>query len=161
MFLKYLFKRLKSGYLSIFKLKSSSMVAMNNFIISFENECCSLGTDPEIMALIFNWKGILPSPAFREIHHKALQLIRNNKFSKILGDTTHMKTMGSEDIAWINSFWMPSAIEAGLRQCAIIESNNAFNRMTVNAVVEKVKPEEATFNFFNTFEAARFWLKNS
>ena len=137
------------------------MVATNTDKLNFENECCVLTTDPDIPALVFTWKGILPSPAFREVHHKALQLIRENKITKILGDTTNMKTMGSEDIAWMNSFWMPSAIEAGFRQGAIVESNNTFNRMTVNAVVEKVKPEEATFNFFDSYEAARFWLKNS
>jgi hypothetical protein len=136
------------------------MVALTNFTLSFENECCSLGTDTEIPALVFNWKGILPSPAFREVHQKALQLIRNNKLTKILGDTTNMKTMGSEDIAWMNSYWMPSAIEAGLRHGAIIKSNNSFNRMTVDAVVEKVKPEEVRISYFNNYEAARFWLKN-
>jgi len=139
---------------------NAGMVASGLFTLCFENECCSIGNDSSIPALVFSWKGILPSPAFREVHQKALQQIRLHKFTKILGDATHMKTMGSEDMAWLVDYWIPSAIEAGLKYNAIVESTNTFNRMTVNAVVEKVYPGQVDYNYFSNYEAARFWLKN-
>ena len=127
---------------------------------TFENECCSIELDPDIGCLIFNWKGLLPSPAFREVHQHALTLIRKHRITKILGDARRMKTIGSADSEWLLSFWMPAAIAAGFRYSAIVESDYVFNQLSINAFVEKANPDQVVFQYFKTPEQAQFWLKN-
>jgi hypothetical protein len=82
------------------------------------------------------------------------------KLTKVLGDTTNMKTRGSEAIAKLVDYWLPSAMEAGLKPIAVIESTNAFNQMTVNTAEEKIKPKQVIFKYFKNYEAARFRLLN-
>jgi hypothetical protein len=126
----------------------------------FENECCTLELDPAAGCLIFTWKGLLPSKAFREVHQQALSLIRKHQLTKVLGDARRMKTIGSSDAEWIVSFWMPSAIAAGFRFNAIVESSYLFNQLSINSIVEKTDPEQVTFNYFKDPESALFWLKS-
>ncbi len=126
---------------------------------TFENECCSIELDPEIGGLIFNWKGLLPSPAFREVHQHALTLIRKHKLTKILGDARRMKTIGSTDSEWILDYWMPSAVTAGFRYNAIIESDYLFNQHSINSIIEKTDPNQVTFRYFKDHESAFAWLK--
>ncbi|MFC5271803.1 STAS/SEC14 domain-containing protein [Adhaeribacter terreus] len=129
-------------------------------VICFENECCSLEHDTDANCLILNWKGLLPSKAFREVHQQVLHLIRKHKISKLMGDARRMKTIGSEDASWIENFWMPSAIVAGFRYNAIVESDYVFNQHSLNSIIEKVDPESVTFRYFKGREEALHWLRN-
>ena len=126
----------------------------------FENECCTLALDPDVGCLTFNWKGLLPSKAFREVHMQALSLIRKHKLTKILWDARRMKTIGSSDSEWLLDYWLPSAVAAGFRFNAIIESDYLFNQHSINTVIEKAEPLQVTFRHFKNEEAALFWLKN-
>jgi len=130
-------------------------------IVIFENECCSLELELENQCLIMNWKGLLPSKAFREVHLQALQQMRKSSISRILFDARRMKTIGSEDAAWVENFWLPAASVTGFRYCAIVESDYVFNQHSLNNIIEKADPEMVTFRYFKDREAAHFWLKHS
>ena len=126
----------------------------------FENECCTLALDPDAGCLVFSWKGLLPSKAFREVYMQGLTLIRKHKITKVLWDARRMKTIGSADSEWLLSYWLPSAIAAGYRYNAIIESDYLFNQHSINTLIEKADPAQITFKSFKDEEAALFWLKN-
>ena len=126
----------------------------------FENECCSIEHHPDAGCVMMTWKGLLPSQAFREIYMQALSLFRMHGYSKLLTDARRMKTIGSADAEWVISYWMPSAIAAGFRFNAIVESDYIFNQDSLNNIIEKTDPLQVTFKHFKDPEAALFWLKS-
>jgi hypothetical protein len=128
--------------------------------MDFENECCSIELVAEASCLVMTWKGLLPSPAFREVHQQALSLIRKHSLTKILGDARRMKTIGSADGEWITNYWLPSANAAGFRYYAIIESDYIFNQNSLNSIIDRTDPEKVVFRKFKEFEPAIQWLKN-
>jgi len=135
-------------------------IMMLNQVICFENECCSIEHDPAVPCLIMNWKGLLPSRAFREVHLEALNLIREHKITKVMGDARRMKTIGSEDVSWMENFWIPCAIAAGYRYNAIVESNYIFNQQSIYNLIEKANKELVTFELFKDPVSALSWLKS-
>lgn len=134
------------------------MAIIGNNPVYFENESCSLSGDLAIPALVFTWKGYVEGADFREVTQKSIELIQEHKFTKLIGDNTHMKTMGSEEMAWVEDYWIPAALDAGLRFCAVVESANSFSRMTVETVMEKAPPDQLNTRYFTDLESARFWL---
>ncbi|MBK0404040.1 STAS/SEC14 domain-containing protein [Adhaeribacter sp. BT258] len=133
----------------------------STLVVCFENECCTLEHDTDNQCLVMTWKGLLPSKGFREVHQHALHLMRKHKISKLLCDARRMKTIGSEDAAWIENFWIPSAVVAGYRYCAIVESDYIFNQISINNITEKIDPESITIGHFKTREEALHWLRHS
>ena len=126
----------------------------------FENECCTLALDPDVGCLIFSWKGLLPSKGFREVHLQALSQIRKHRITKVLTDARRMKTIGSTDADWMVSFWLPSAIAAGYRYNAVIESDYLFNQESLTGIINKTDQAQVTFRNFKDEESALFWLKH-
>ena len=127
--------------------------------ICFENECCSIEQDHVTPCLILNWKGLLPSKPFREVHMEALNLMRKHSFCKMLGDARRMKTSGSEDARWIETFWLPSALATGYSHVAIVESDYVFNQQSIYNIIDKIPSGLLDIALFKERESALYWLR--
>lgn len=121
---------------------------------------CRISYDPEIHCVVMRWLGYVTSAEFRELSLRGLDLLRKQSASKILMDTTHLPIIGKEDQEWVNEKFIPQGMEAGFRVCAMVNSRFYFNRVAIDNVVKRLRPNEPTIEYFESAEDAKEWLRS-
>lgn len=119
----------------------------------------SVACAPEIPGIVMVWRGYHTSPSFRAQNESVLAALAAHKASKILCDIRHFLLIGSEDQAWLNGHWLPRAMDAGLRQAAIVTPLYFFNRVAVGEVVQRLDASRLRVEYFEDPETARDWLR--
>jgi hypothetical protein len=119
----------------------------------------SVDDDVDIPGVVMIWRGYAASPVFRAANEQVLQTIGDRRAKKLLGDITEFVLIGAEDQDWLNTVWLPNAMEAGLRMVALVTPNFYFNRVAVDNVVKKLDPARLQVAYFATRDEAREWLK--
>lgn len=114
---------------------------------------------PDLSAVVMVWRGYHTSAAFRALNEQVLAALGEHKASRILCDIRHFLLIGAEDQRWLNSDWLPRAIAAGLRHCAIVTPLYFFNRVAVGAVVEQLDTTQLRVEYFEDAEPAQAWLR--
>jgi hypothetical protein len=105
------------------------------------------------------WRGYATTRQFRDANERVLAEIRAHGAARLLGDLREFVLIGADDQRWLNERWIPSAIEAGLRQVALTQPTYYFNRVAVETVSSRVDPDRLTVGYFADLDAARAWLK--
>jgi hypothetical protein len=121
----------------------------------------SVDYDVNIPCVVMTWKGYATSAVFRATNEQVLESIAQRRASKLLGDITEFVLIGADDQDWLNTVWLPSAMEAGLRMVALVTPNFYFNRVAVENVVKKLDPTQLQVAYFATRGEAAAWLKES
>ncbi len=115
---------------------------------------------PEIPAVVMVWRGYHTTNSFRDNNEQALALLRERGASKILCDVRQFLLIGAADQSWLNYNWLPRAMDAGLRHCALILPVYFFNRVAVQGVVERIESPTLRVEYFEAAEPAREWLQS-
>jgi hypothetical protein len=105
-------------------------------------------------------EGYFNSYLFREVTENLLRLIVEYKVSKVLADTRHMNLISAEDQIWLNENFLPRAIKQGYKICAMIKSKHYFNRISVQAIADKIDKSAFDLRLFEDKNSAIIWLKN-
>lgn len=121
----------------------------------------SVDYDVNIPCVVMTWKGYATSAVFRATNEQVLQTIAERRASKLLGDINEFVLIGADDQEWLNTVWLPRAMEAGLRMAALVTPNFYFNRVAVENVVKKLDPTRLQVAFFATRDEAAAWLKSA
>ena len=114
--------------------------------------------DPDFACAYMVWRGYHTSALFRAQNEQALDVIARHHARKILCDIRYFVLIGAVDQAWLNSDWLPRAIDAGLRTCALVAPVFYFNRVAVQTVTERIAPGTVTVEYFDSPAMARHWL---
>src|SRR6186997_373093 len=115
--------------------------------------------DKEINAVVMQWDGYATSTEFKEGTELMLNtLIQNNCF-KVLADIKDMVLIGMEDQQWLDTYFLPRAIEFGFKAIAIIRPEHYFNKVAVESISYKVDKDKLAINFFDNIEEAKAWLQ--
>ena len=125
----------------------------------YNEKVLQLSYEEELGAVIMEWIGFSSSLEFRTANEAVLQLLKERNTKKILADVRHMKIISLSDQQWLYQDWLPRTIKAGLEYVAFIESEDFFNRLTVDHVVQKIN-DQLTIKYFNTKLGAKNWIKN-
>jgi hypothetical protein len=123
------------------------------------NPVCSVLLDADVPCLTVVWKREASSEQLRAVLEKLIELIRQHKISKVLGDDTALPQIQPEDQDWIVRDWMPRAVEAGLKLAANKSPEAYFGRLAVETI--KANQSLLAIRSFEHFEEARRWLKNA
>lgn len=116
--------------------------------------------DQEIDTVVMEWDGYATSSQFKEGTELMLNtLIKNNCF-KVLADIKDMVLIGMEDQQWLETHFLPRAIQFGFRAIAIIRPEHYFNKVAVENISYKVDKDKLSISFFENIEEAREWLRN-
>lgn len=116
--------------------------------------------DTELGIVIMEWDGYSTSLQFREGTEKMLEVLIMNGASKVLGDIRNMVIIGLEDQKWLDTDFLPRAIQHGFKTMAIVRPSHYFNNVAVETVSYKVDKEKLSIQFFDSPEKAREWLIN-
>jgi hypothetical protein len=116
--------------------------------------------DAVINAVVMEWDGYATSDQFKEGTELMLNtLIKNNTF-KVLADIKDMTLIGMEDQQWLNSSFLPRAIQFGFKAIAIIKPDYYFNKVAVESISYKVDKTKLAINFFDNVNEAKEWLRS-
>lgn len=113
---------------------------------------------PEVPCTVMVWRGYHTSTSFRQKNEEVLAALSAHRTAKLLCDIRHFLLIDSIDQVWLNENWLPRALAAGLRQCAIITPLYYFNRVAVQSVVGRIDAQILQVQYFESVKRARRWL---
>jgi hypothetical protein len=114
--------------------------------------------DQEINSVVMEWRGYANSSEFKEGTELMLNTLIKNHAYKVLADVRDMTLIGMEDQQWINTVFLPRAMEFDFKVLAIVRPNHYFNKVAVENISEKVDKNKLAIEFFDTAEHAKEWL---
>lgn len=113
---------------------------------------------PEVPCTVMVWRGYHTSTSFRQKNEEVLAALGAYRTAKLLCDIRHFLLIDSIDQVWLNDNWLPRALAAGLRQCAIVTPLYYFNRVAVQSVVGRIDAQILQVQYFQSAGRARRWL---
>lgn len=116
--------------------------------------------DPHANHVVMEWYGYATSKQFRKGTEFMLEMLTENKTHKVLADITEMDIIGREDQLWLDSDFLPRAIQAGFKAIAIIKPESYFNKVAVESISYKVDQDKLAISFFDNIPEAKKWLKH-
>ncbi len=114
--------------------------------------------DPEAGIVVMEWDGYATSTQFREGTEMMLQMLVKHKATKVLGDIRNMVLIGLEDQKWLETDFLPRAIQQGFTAIAMLRPAHYFNQVAVETVSYKVDKDKLSIQFFDSREKAIEWL---
>lgn len=114
--------------------------------------------DESLDAVVMEWDGYATSSQFREGTELMLNVLIQNRASKVLADAKDMIMIGLEDQKWMDTEFLPRAIKFGFKAIALIKPDHYFNKVAVESISYKVDKEKLMINFFDRLEEAKTWL---
>ena len=119
---------------------------------------CAVGYDPDVPCVAMTWKGYATSTLFRETNERVLGCLWQHRADRLLGDVADFVLIAQADQDWLTHDWIPRAIDAGLRRCALVQPVYSFNRVAVDNVGRRIDPARLAVGYFAELDAARRWL---
>ncbi|MGI4760550.1 MAG: hypothetical protein ACRYF0_07590 [Janthinobacterium lividum] len=105
-----------------------------------------------------HWLDFVPSADFRAGMLELLRLARLHRAQAWVADNRLIRALRPVDLAWAGTDVIVPMSQLGVRRLAIVESQDAINRMGVNAMLSTTLPNtQLTSHFFPTMEEARAW----
>lgn len=114
--------------------------------------------DKDLETVVMKWTGYTTSNQFREGTELMLNILIKNNCNKVLANVKDMTLIGSEDQQWLDSNFLPRAIQFGFKKIAIIKPSSYFNKVAIDSVSEKIDKNNLTVQHFDTLEEATGWL---
>jgi len=133
-----------------------------NLLFSSSYIHISLHPGPPHPTLEIQWLDFVPSADFRASMLEMLRLARLHQVTGWVVDNRLLRAMRPTDLAWAGPEIITPMSELGVRRMAVVESQDAMNRMGVTALLSAVIPGTHLNNqFFPTIEQARAWATAS
>lgn len=121
---------------------------------------CEVSFDADVPCTVMVWQGYLTSDQFRAANERVLEFIEVKRCTNLLGDISDFTLITAEDQRWLNEDWIPRALAAGLRRCALVQPVYYFNQVAVDNVTRAVDRQRLDVRYFGDFESARRSLKD-
>jgi hypothetical protein len=124
------------------------------------NKIYNIYFEAESGFVVMDWDGYATSDQFKEGTETMLNILIENRASKVLADIKDMTIIAMEDQKWLEASFLPRAIRFGFKACAIVRPLSYFNKVAVETISFKVDKEKLLINIFDTAEEARAWLNS-
>jgi hypothetical protein len=105
-----------------------------------------------------DWVGFATSAQFRESCETVLASMQAKKISRVVMDGGKAKLAAPADQEWFNTNWIPRAIGAGYRTCAVVVPKDLFGQMSTKQVVSQVDKDKITTFMFDDTSEAKAWI---
>ena len=115
--------------------------------------------DDTLGAVVMDWDGYATSEQFRKGTELMLETLIQNKTGKVLADIKDMILIGQEDQQWLEIYFLPQAIDAGLSAVAMIRPDSYFNNVAIETISGKIDKAKLALRFFGNKAEAVNWLK--
>lgn len=116
--------------------------------------------DEKLEAIVMEWNGYFTSEQFRLGTEFMLHMLKQHNANKVLALIQNMVLIGMDDQQWLEKDFLPRAIDAGFKACAMLTPVHYFNKVAVQNVTYKIDRQKLMVNLFDSEEEARLWLKD-
>ena len=105
-----------------------------------------------------HWLGFASSADFRATVEQALQIGRRHQVQGWIADDRLLGAVRPRDLDWVYDEVLLVLNDLGLQRFALLESQDALNRLTIAGMYERALPAVAyEIRRFDDIEAARAW----
>lgn len=129
-------------------------------MLYFDKPWMSIRFDGSLQAIHMEWKRYAEGEEFRSGFNVGLELLKQTRVSRWLGDCRLLGPMTQADQQWINQDWHPRAAAAGMRWVALVLPKAAVARLGLTYIIKRVEQSELAINNFTDIESARAWLRS-
>ncbi|MEM9828986.1 MAG: hypothetical protein AAF944_00030 [Bacteroidota bacterium] len=105
-------------------------------------------------------KDFATSEEFKMGLNKGLDLLVERNTENWLADLRKMDVIDSDDEKWSNKDWFPRALVGGVKKMALIPSEDIFNNMSVESIMNEVAGTGLVVHDFDDVEKAKTWLRS-
>jgi hypothetical protein len=130
--------------------------------IVYRTSFVQLHYEPAEATLETDWLGFVNSEQLRSSLTEALRLARQHQVKGWVANNTLLRTIRPADQDWINQVWFPEFARLGVKRLAIIESQDALNRMGITTIMQRAT-EHIPFDtqYFTDATAGRQWAAST
>jgi hypothetical protein len=108
--------------------------------------------------LYLDWHGALDDDSVMAGALKLLELLKQEKCSKVLNDNTHITGLWADAAKWGSDVFFPMLYEAGCRHFFWVYSPERFSQLSAQLAVEHTTAG-ITIMTFKSFDTASEWLQ--
>ncbi len=134
---------------------------MNEIILSAK--FCQVEYDKENNWIYAIWSGYQSVDNIKIVMEAYLKTMEDKKCSAVITDLTRAKGTFTDANTWISNDWMPRALVAGYKYCAMVYSSDIFMKYAVNDLNRKYE-KSGLSNFylrhFGDMGEAVVWLQD-
>jgi hypothetical protein len=125
----------------------------------YQTSFVQLHHHPTGAALETEWLDFTNSEQLRAALTEALRLGRQHRVLGWVANNTLLRTIRPADQDWINQVWFPEFAKLGVKRLAIVESQDALNRMGIRSIMQRATAH-APFDtqYFADADQARRWV---
>lgn len=126
----------------------------------FDKPWMTIHFDEGLQAVHLEWKRYAEGEEFRSGFDNGLELLKQKKVSRWLGDCRLLGPMTQADQQWINQDWHPRAAAAGMRWVAIVLPKASVARLGLTYIRSRMNQADLVMCNFADLESARAWLRS-
>ena len=108
--------------------------------------------------VIVSWKNSPINNEFKDVLNAGLEIVKEHKIKKWIGDCTYLGAVGQEDQQWSNNEWFPQIISLGVAKMGVIVSDDVFNQLSVEDIMNKVEGADLVSKYFSNVDDAVDWM---
>jgi hypothetical protein len=124
----------------------------------FEASYAKVTYDVQKRLLILIWNGNPMKDEYKKPFLAMQDFGRKYPVDSMLTDITKQGVVSPENRKWFENEMVPKAVEAGLKQAAIVTDGNAFKLYYLNIILSAVGKFPMTTKLFNDRQEAFTWL---
>jgi hypothetical protein len=106
------------------------------------------------------YKPSIGGERLKDALNTGVDLLRKYGATKWLSDNRAIEAHTQEETEWINSNWLPQAIDAGWKYWALVVPESILARMNMSEFVNSFYDMGVRIMVFNQPEEAMHWLEN-
>jgi hypothetical protein len=114
--------------------------------------------DVECQAIVCRWRGGYVNRRLREGLDAGLLELTRRPGAQWIGDTTDIGVISDADKAWVETDWFPRFLATKVRYMAVVQPASAVARLSVSAIVAKMRGTDLTVLNCATLDEARRWM---
>ncbi|MBI9055213.1 MAG: hypothetical protein JEY96_15425 [Bacteroidales bacterium] len=130
---------------------------MNKKIL-FDQDYCKIYFVPSHNCILIKWFEFPHSSDFRFACNFVIELMIRYNTGKLFTDNTDAKVFSVADQKWLNSEWLPKAIEAGYSCSATVMNDDIFIKTAINKIANNRDSNSIKTKVFTNEVEALSWL---
>lgn len=131
------------------KKKPGSSVPFLTFLLDQDN------------ILIMKWHGFVKGEFIKEGHEDCLKYIQEHKITDLVEDVVDFSGPFAEVNDWFINYWVPKALQRGLKKAAVLMNKDVFTGLSVEALKEnpEFKKLGLGYQIFGDMNDVIYWLR--
>jgi hypothetical protein len=114
---------------------------------------------PEKRYIVLIWEGSPSVDEYKKPFMAMIEFGKKNPVDGMLSDISNQGIISPDNRKWFEKEMMPKAVEAGLKQAAIVTNGNAFKMYYINLILSAVNKFPIVTKLFNKRNEALSWLE--